>query len=152
MTAVVALVAGLLFGLGLLLSGMTDPANIIAFLDVTGAWRPSLALTMTAAFAVALPAFTFARVRGVSLRNVLIPQNDRFRIDRPLLLGSAIFGAGWGLSGICPGPGLMLLAGGDTRAYLFVAGVAVGVFAAGRFSPLRIKKVAGDAQSTLPPV
>lgn len=152
MTAVVALVAGLLFGLGLLVSGMTNPANIIAFLDVTGAWRPSLALTMTAAFAVALPAFTIARIRGVSLRNVPISLNDRFRIDRPLLLGSAIFGVGWGLSGICPGPGLMLLAGGDTRAYIFVAGVAVGVYAAGQFGRLRTGKVASDAQSTLPPV
>jgi hypothetical protein len=150
MTAVIALVAGLLFGLGLLLSGMTNPANIIAFLDVTGAWRPSLALTMTAAFAVALPAFTVARIRGVSLRNLLIPQSDRFRIDRPLLLGSTIFGVGWGLSGICPGPGLMLLAGGDSRAYIFVLGVAAGVFAAGRFSRLRNGTVTGDVRTNRP--
>jgi hypothetical protein len=147
---VIALAAGLLFGLGLLVSGMTNPGNIIAFLDVTGDWRPSLAFTMAAAVAVAFPAFAIARVRGVSLRQRAIPRIDRFRIDRSLVLGSAIFGVGWGLSGICPGPGLMLLAGGDPRAYIFAAAVAAGVFAAGRFSWLRNGAVSGDVQTDRP--
>ena len=150
MTAVIALAAGLLFGFGLLVSGMTNPGNIIAFLDVTGAWRPSLAFTMTAAIAIAFPAFAIARVRGTSLRQLTIPRIDRFRTDRSLVLGSAIFGVGWGLSGICPGPGLMLLAGGDSRAFIFAAAVAVGVFAAGRFSRLRNGTVPGDVQTNRP--
>jgi uncharacterized membrane protein YedE/YeeE len=129
-TAVIALVAGVLFGLGLLVSGMSNPANVLAFLDVTGDWRPSLAFTMAAAVAIALPAFAIARVRGTSLRQHAIPPIDRFRIDRSLVLGSAIFGVGWGLSGICPGPGLILLASGDSRAYVFAVGVALGIFAA----------------------
>lgn len=150
MTAFIALVAGLLFGLGLLLSGMTNPANVMTFLDVTGAWRPSLALTMAAAVAIALPAFAIVRTRGRSLRGIAVPPLDRPRVDRPLLLGSAIFGAGWGLSGICPGPGLILLVSGDPRAYVFVVGIAVGVFAAGAVVRRGGDLVVGAAPSQRP--
>lgn len=129
MTAVIALLAGMLFGAGLLLSGMTNPANIIAFLDVAGHWQVSLVLTMAAAIVVALPAFAYVRRRGRSLGGNPIVAIDRLLIDRPLLLGSAIFGIGWGLSGICPGPGLVLLTSLDPRAFVFVAGVSVGALA-----------------------
>lgn len=142
MTAVIALVAGGLFGLGLLVSGMTNPANVLAFLDVTGDWRPSLAFTMAAAVAIALPAFGIARARGTSLRQHAISPIDRFRVDRSLVAGSAVFGVGWGLSGICPGPGLILLASGDPRAYVFAAGVTLGIFAA--------RGIARDANATTP--
>lgn len=142
MTALIALVAGVLFGLGLLVSGMTNPANVLAFLDIAGDWRPSLAFTMAAAVAIALPAFAIARARGSSLRQHAIPPTDRFRIDRSLVVGSAVFGVGWGLSGICPGPGLILLASGDPRAYVFAAGVALGTFAA--------RGIARDANAKAP--
>jgi len=130
MTAAVAFVAGVLFGAGLLLSRMTNPANVIAFLDVNGAWRPALALTMVGAIAVALPAFTIVRARGASLLGRAVAAIDRTRIDWPLLVGSAVFGIGWGLSGICPGPGLVLLTSADPRAFVFIGSVAVGAYAA----------------------
>jgi hypothetical protein len=126
MTAVVAVIAGVLFGTGLLLSGMTNPANVIAFLDVAGAWRPALAFTMAAAIAVPLPAYALVRRRGTSLRREPVPEVQRSHLDWRLLLGSGIFGVGWGLSGICPGPGIVLLASGALQAFTFVAGVIVG--------------------------
>jgi len=126
MTAVVALIAGLLFGTGLLLSGMTNPANVIAFLDVAGAWRPALAFTMAAAIAVALPAYAVVRRRGTTLRREPMPAVEHSHVDWRLVLGSGIFGVGWGLSGVCPGPGVVLLASGALQAFTFVAGVIVG--------------------------
>lgn len=132
MTALVALLAGLLFGAGLLISGMTNPANIIGFLDVAGHWQASLAITMAAAVAVAMPAFAVVRRRGRSLRGRTVTPIDRTRLDAPLLLGSAVFGIGWGLSGICPGPGLILLTSGDVRAFVFVVGATLGTVASAR--------------------
>jgi len=129
MTAAIALIAGLLFGSGLLVSRMVNPANVIAFLDVTGQWRPALLITMAAAIAVALPAYAVVRARGASLRSVSVAAPGRRRIDRPLVLGAIIFGVGWGLSGVCPGPGLVLLAGGTLKAFVFVAGVLAGILA-----------------------
>ncbi len=125
-----ALVAGLLFGAGLLLSGMTNPSNVYAFLDVTGHWQPSLAFTMAAAVGVALPAYQLAHRRERSLLGIKIGWPDPFRIDRPLLLGSAIFGIGWGLSGICPGPGLVLLTRPGVHAVSFFVGLVLGLLAA----------------------
>lgn len=126
MTAVIALLAGLVFGAGLILSGMTNPANVIAFLDVTGDWRPALAFTMAGAIAVALPAFAFVRRRGSTLRSRVTSLAVNRAIDRPLVVGSAIFGVGWGLAGICPGPGLVILTTGDLRAFTFVAALVLG--------------------------
>jgi uncharacterized membrane protein YedE/YeeE len=136
MTALIALLAGILFGAGLLLSRMTNPANVIAFLDVA-AWRPALAFTMIAAIAVALPAFAIVRARGASILGQPVAPIDRTRIDWPLLLGSAVFGIGWGLCGICPGPGLVLLTSIDPRAFLFIGCVAVGTYAAGLVPSVR---------------
>jgi uncharacterized membrane protein YedE/YeeE len=147
MTAGLALLAGLLFGSGLLLSGMTDPANIIAFLNISATWRPALAYTMAGAIAVSLPAFAFARRHRMSLRGYPIPAAGRSRIDQPLLIGSAIFGVGWGLSGICPGPGLILLSTGSLHAVAFVGGLIVGTLAAR--SPLVVpKKTPSTADSS----
>jgi uncharacterized protein len=131
MTALIALLAGMLFGAGLLISRMTNPANVIAFLDVAGAWRAALAFTMIGAVAVALPAFAIVRVRGTTLLGSPVPSIDRTRIDWPLFLGSTVFGVGWGLSGICPGPGLVLLTSADPRVFLFVGSVAVCAYAGG---------------------
>lgn len=122
-----ALLAGLLFGGGLLLSGMTDPANVLGFLDLFGEWRPQLALVMGGAALAAAPAFYYVRRRQRTLlgENVILP--DRRKIDVPLLLGAGIFGIGWGLAGICPGPGIVLLASGKWVAWLFLAAVCVGL-------------------------
>ena len=109
---------GLVFGLGLLLSGMTDPAKVIAFLDVAGRWDPSLALVMLGAIGVAIGPFQLAgRHRDQSVRQV----------DRPMLLGSALFGIGWGLGGFCPGPALLGLAAGYFPAAIFVLAMLLGM-------------------------
>jgi uncharacterized membrane protein YedE/YeeE len=123
-----ALLAGVLFGAGLLVSGMTNPANVLGFLDIFGAWRPLLAFVMGAAVLTAAPSYWFVRHRRRSLLGTAVDLPDRRRVDKPLLLGATIFGVGWGLSGICPGPGLVLLAGGDGMAYVFMAAVIAGMW------------------------
>jgi len=125
-----ALLAGVLFGGGLLLSGMTDPANVLGFLDVLGEWRPQLALVMAGAALVAAPAFYWVRRRRRNLlgENVTLP--DRTKIDLPLLVGAAMFGVGWGLAGICPGPGIVLLASARPVAWLFMLAVCAGLLLA----------------------
>ncbi|MBS0373956.1 MAG: hypothetical protein JSR73_05220 [Proteobacteria bacterium] len=133
MNALVALVAGLLFGAGLILSGMTNPANVLAFLDVTGDWRPALAFTMAGAIAVTLPAYALIRRRGSTLRSRVARLATRGRIDLPLLAGSAVFGVGWGLAGICPGPGVVILTTGDRRAFAFVVALIIGTVIGRRF-------------------
>ena len=141
MTALFALIAGLLFGGGLWLSGMTDPANVIAFLDVGGAWRPNLAFTMLGAIVVALPAYAFVKARGGAPGGAVVAPVRRGRVDRALLLGSSLFGVGWGLTGICPGPGLILLGSGVSGASIFVVGLVVGIYAVDSFAP-RLKVAA----------
>jgi uncharacterized membrane protein YedE/YeeE len=123
-----ALVAGLLFGAGLLVSGMTDPANVLGFLDIFGEWRPQLAYVMGAAVLTAAPSFWAVRRRQRSLLGEPVDLPDRQRIDKPLLTGAVIFGVGWGISGICPGPGIVLLAGGEGMAFLFMAAVIAGMW------------------------
>jgi uncharacterized membrane protein YedE/YeeE len=124
---------GGLFGAGLLLSGMSDPGRVLGFLDVTGAWNPALAAVMGGAVIVALPAFVIARRRKVAVLGEPIALPDRFRIDGRLLAGAAIFGVGWGLSGICPGPALVLLGLDLTKGAVFVAALVVGGWLAGPF-------------------
>ena len=121
---------GLLFGLGLVTSHMTDPDRIADFLDVAGDWDPTLAFVMIGAIAIAAPAFIIARSRERSLLGETITLPDRRRIDRPLMLGAAIFGVGWGLAGICPGPGIALLGTLDKGALVFVPAVIAGMFIA----------------------
>ena len=129
MGALIAFAAGLIFGIGLLLSGMTDPQRILAFLDVTGvAWSPALMFVMGGAIAVALPVFAFARSRGNSLAGQALSRIDRKTISPRLVIGSAFFGVGWGLSGICPGPGLLIALSGQVEPLLFVASIAAGVY------------------------
>ena len=128
MKAVTALCAGLLFGAGLLLSGMADPANVLAFLDVAGEWNPALALTMGGAIAVAAPAFYFRRRRAGRVAGGSATSLPQAGIDRRLVGGAAIFGTGWGLSGICPGPGLVLLTTFAPGAFVFVAAMLAGMF------------------------
>ncbi|MEQ1438485.1 YeeE/YedE family protein [Fontimonas sp. SYSU GA230001] len=118
--------AGLLFGFGLILSGMTDPRNVLGFLDVAGAWNPALAFVMGGAVAVTLPMFAWARRRGRALLGAPLALPDRRSITPGLIGGSALFGLGWGLSGVCPGPGFVLAATGSWQALLFVAAMVGG--------------------------
>jgi uncharacterized membrane protein YedE/YeeE len=122
---------GLLFGLGLIASQMSDPARIIGFLDVAGDWDPSLILVMLAAAVVAAPAFALARgsMHPLLADRFHLPP-DRLRLDSPLLVGSAIFGVGWGLAGLCPGPALVLLGTYDTGALIFVPAAIIGALVA----------------------
>ena len=124
-----ALLAGTLFGLGLVISGMTDPANVIAFLDVTGAWDPRLAFVMGAAVAVAAPAFWWVQERQRTLTGEPAHLPGTRGIDRRLVLGALIFGVGWGLAGICPGPGLVAGALGSAPALMFVLAMLTGMLA-----------------------
>jgi uncharacterized protein len=129
-----ALLAGMLFGAGLLISGMADPANVLGFLDVFGEWRPQLALVMAGAALAAAPAFLFVRRRQRSLLGDAVTLPDRSKVDGRLLLGAAIFGVGWGLSGICPGPGIVLLASARFTVWVFVAAVSAGLLISGRWA------------------
>ena len=122
-----ALLAGLLFGIGLIVSGMTDPAKVTGFLDLAGNWDPSLAFVMGGAILVGLFAFRFAARRPRALLGgpMLLPQATR--IDRRLVLGSLVFGAGWGLAGYCPGPALASLATGGVKPLVFTLAMLAGM-------------------------
>jgi uncharacterized membrane protein YedE/YeeE len=120
-----ALLAGLLFGLGLAVSGMTNPDKVLNFLDPAGHWDPSLALVMGGALAVSVPGFAWLRRRGRTYLGTELPASPSPRLDARLLLGSALFGIGWGIGGYCPGPALAnLLHAGE--AVLFVAALFAG--------------------------
>lgn len=123
----VSLLSGLVFGLGLILSGMADPAKVLGFLDLAGAWDPSLALVMGGALAVGLVAFTVARRRKVSLLNEPMRLPTATRMDARLIGGSLLFGIGWGVAGFCPGPGLVALGMGQPKAALFVVAMLAGM-------------------------
>jgi uncharacterized membrane protein YedE/YeeE len=122
-----ALVAGLLFGSGLLLSGMANPQNVLGFLDVAGTWNPALAFTMAGAIVVAAPAYHWVRRHGRTVDREPVDITPRSNVDAPLLTGAAVFGIGWGMSGICPGPALILLAGAASAAPVFVGAMVAGM-------------------------
>ena len=128
MQALTALLAGLVFGIGLIVSGMVNPAKVLGFLDLAGKWDPSLALVMAGAIAVGAVAFALADKRNQTLLGtpMLLP-SDR-RIDRRLVLGSLLFGVGWGLAGFCPGPALVALGAGYAKAVVFVVAMLAGCF------------------------
>ena len=127
--AFAAFASGLLFGLGLAVSGMTDPRKVLAFLDVAGRWDPSLLLVMASAVAVTFAATRLVLRRGAPLLDARFHLPTRDDIDPPLLAGAVIFGIGWGLAGYCPGPALASLAAASTDAIAFVAAMAVGMLA-----------------------
>jgi uncharacterized membrane protein YedE/YeeE len=127
MNRIIEFFVGLLFGIGLLVSGMTDPAKVQGFLDLTGAWDPSLAFVMGGAILVGLVAFSVAKTRTRSLLGGAVHLPTSRDIDRRLVVGSLIFGAGWGLAGFCPGPGLVAMGAGEPKAALFVAAMVGGM-------------------------
>ncbi|MDO9504844.1 MAG: YeeE/YedE family protein [Hydrogenophaga sp.] len=118
---------GLLFGLGLLLSGMTDPTKVLGFLDLFGTWDPSLAFVMGGAIAVGFFAFALARKRTTNFLGGALHFPKSTQIDKRLVLGGLTFGAGWGLAGFCPGPGIVSMASGEVKAAVFVAAMVVGM-------------------------
>jgi uncharacterized membrane protein YedE/YeeE len=125
----VALVAGVLFGIGLGISGMARPAKVLGFLDVAGAWDPSLAFVMIGAIAVHAVAVLVAKRRAAPLGNSAFHWAEKTSVDAPLLLGSALFGIGWGLGGYCPGPALLGAASGSVPAWIFVLAMILGMIA-----------------------
>ncbi len=127
MHIIMALVVGLVFGLGLIVSGMTDPSKVIGFLDLAGSWDPSLGFVMGGAILVGLVAFRFAAGREKSLLGDAMRLPTSTHIDRRLVLGGLAFGAGWGLAGYCPGPALASLAAGGSKPLIFVAAMLVGM-------------------------
>jgi uncharacterized membrane protein YedE/YeeE len=124
-----AFAAGLVFGIGLLLAGMANPAKVQAFLDLAGAWDPSLAFVMAGAIAIGALAFALAERRATSVLGEPMRLPVRRDIDRRLVLGSVAFGVGWGLAGICPGPALVLLGANAGDAGAFVVAMLVGMAA-----------------------
>ena len=120
-------IVGLLFGWGLLISGMTDPGKVIGFLDLTGLWDPSLALVMGGAIAVGFFAFGSAKKRTRNFLGGALHLPTSRDIDKRLILGALLFGAGWGLAGFCPGPGIVSMAAGQPKAAVFVVAMLVGM-------------------------
>ncbi|HGF7495257.1 TPA: DUF6691 family protein [Vibrio cholerae] len=136
-----SLVAGLLFGLGMVVSGMADPAKVIGFLDVAGTWDPSLMFVMGGALAVFMPAYFFLikpKAKPVNAEVFCLANNPK--IDRRLISGSVIFGLGWGLVGICPGPVVSSLALGNLGAWVFFPAMMVGLGATNLLICIRNRK------------
>ena len=122
-----AFVTGLVFGLGLLVSGMANPDKVLSFLDLAGDWDPSLALVMLGAITVGIIAFSFIKGRSQSLLGEPLRLPGKTRLDSRLVVGSLGFGIGWGLAGFCPGPALVALGAGETKAAVFVAAMLAGM-------------------------
>lgn len=118
---------GLLFGIGLILSGMTDPGKVIGFLDLFGAWDPSLALVMGGAILVGVFAFALAKKRTTTFLGGALALPSSRDIDRRLVVGGLLFGAGWGLAGFCPGPAIVSLGAGQPKAAVFVLAMLAGM-------------------------
>ena len=137
MYAFTALLAGFLFGVGLLVSGMANPAKVLGFLDVAGRWDPSLALVMAGAIAIGAIGFALAGRRQASLLGAPMVLPSARNIDARLVLGSVVFGVGWGLAGFCPGPALVALGAGRIEALVFVAAMVAGMLLFARIERAR---------------
>jgi hypothetical protein len=125
--ALSAFAAGLIFGIGLIVSGMTDPSKVIGFLDLAGQWDPSLVFVMVGAILVGLIAYRIAHERAVSFLGGAMRLPAARQIDRRLIAGSLVFGIGWGLAGFCPGPALVSLGSGQDKAVVFVLAMVAGM-------------------------
>ncbi|MDP4546272.1 MAG: DUF6691 family protein [Marinobacter sp.] len=124
---ITSLVAGLIFGLGLIISGLANPAKVLGFLDLAGLWDPSLALVMGGAILVGLVAFTVAKKRTLSLLGFNMKLPTSTKIDKRLVGGSLMFGVGWGIAGFCPGPALVAVGAGEIKGIVFVASMVAGM-------------------------
>jgi uncharacterized membrane protein YedE/YeeE len=123
----ISLLCGLIFGLGLIISQMSNPAKVIGFLDISGQWDPSLAFVMGGAVVVFSIAYRIALRRHVPLfdKSFLVP--EKTRLDKPLIIGSLVFGIGWGFAGLCPGPAIVSSGFGDPRVWAFVVAMLAGI-------------------------
>lgn len=124
---VTSLIAGLIFGLGLIISGLANPAKVLGFLDLAGLWDPSLALVMGGAILVGLFAFTVAKKRTLSLLGFSMKLPTNTKIDKRLVGGSLMFGVGWGVAGFCPGPALVAVGAGEIKGIVFVVSMVAGM-------------------------
>lgn len=122
-----ALLSGIIFGFGLIISGMANPANVIGFLDITRVWNPSLAFVMVGAICVGFFAFQIAKKKSKPLFGERMFLPTATQIDKRLIGGAILFGIGWGLAGICPGPGLVLLGAGAMKGFIFVLSMICGM-------------------------
>ncbi len=127
MQVLMALLSGLIFGVGLIISGMTDPSKVIGFLDLAGKWDPSLAFVMGGAILPGVFAYRFATTRSQAILGGSMQLPNNRRIDRRLVLGALAFGAGWGLAGYCPGPVLASLATGGSKPLIFTMAMLAGM-------------------------
>ena len=123
----ISFAGGLIFGIGLIFAGMTDPSKVIGFLDIAGSWDPSLGFVMGGAILVGVVAFRFARKRTVNLLGGMLTLPDQHDIDKRLVIGSLVFGVGWGMAGFCPGPAVTSLGTGNPKAALFVLAMIAGM-------------------------
>ncbi|WDE12040.1 YeeE/YedE family protein [Thalassomonas haliotis] len=138
MQLLISLCCGVLFGLGLMVSQMANPEKVLNFLDIGGRWDPSLLLVMASALLVYIPGYFLLvkrRTKPVAAESFYLPQKRQ--IDKPLLLGAVIFGSGWGLAGICPGPAVVNLSGGDVKIFAFIVLMLAGMRCSGFISRLK---------------
>lgn len=142
------LIAGILFGLGLVISGMANPLKVQNFLDIFGAWDPSLAFVMAGAILVTMPGYFILRTKARPLFAAQFEFPTRRDLDKNLIVGSAIFGMGWGIGGFCPGPALTSLSTGATGAFIFIAAMLVGMTAAQVFKSSRAPQQKAAASAT----
>lgn len=133
-TIFIAAISGIIFGLGLIIAGMTEPSKVLAFLDLFGAWDPSLALVMAGAIGIAIVPFTILRKRTLAWSGELLRFPKKNEIDSRLIGGSLLFGIGWGIAGICPGPSIVLLGAGIAKGAAFVLMMCLGMWLADRFN------------------
>ena len=124
----ITFLAGLVFGLGLIVSGMTNSANIIGFLDIAGNWNPSLALVMMGGISITFFAFRYIANKKLTLFNEPVHLPGTTQLSKELVIGSLLFGAGWALAGFCPGPALVALGTGSKQAGIFVLAMLVGMY------------------------
>lgn len=127
MTTIVSMLVGMIFGFGLILSGMVNPAIVLSFLDIAGNWNPSLLWVMGGAMSVSAIAFAVAKKRKKSYLGIPIQIPITTQIDHRLLIGSFFFGVGWGIAGICPGPALVLVGSGSANAIVFLIAMMTGM-------------------------
>ena len=152
MAALFSFAAGLVFGIGLIVSGMFNPAKVLGFLDLAGNWDPSLALVMAGAVTVAGIAYAIAKLRGRTLLDTPLHLPASRGIDRPLILGSVAFGIGWGLAGFCPAPALVVLGAGRVKGFIFVVAMLAGMGLYELIERTRAQRAARAEQARLHPV
>ena len=150
MYAFFAFVAGLVFGIGLIVSQMASPAKVLGFLDLAGRWDPSLAFVMAGAIAVAVFGFALAGRRPATLLGTPFLLPTTRVIDRRLVGGALVFGVGWGLGGFCPGPALVALGAGQAKAFVFVAAMLAGMLVFEGIEAARTRLATRTEQTTAP--